>query len=138
MAVCTSRALSHERLERAPALPFEQHRISLTRTPLLSLHGASLCTWQETPSYPRKIFFCCLDVAPVGGETPFLLNAELTAKIDDDVLVRFAARGVRYKQVLPGGGRRGGMVENLGGEQVGDGVARYVCAALPRSWCRVA
>ena len=73
----------------------------------------------ERPSYPRKIFFCCLEVAPEGGETPFLLNAELTQRLRPDIIKRFKARGVAYKQVLPGGGsgEAEAMSENLGGMQ---------------------
>ena len=57
----------------------------------------------ETPSYPRKIFFCCLQVAPVGGETPFVINSELTRRIAPAHLERFREEGVRYRQTLPSG-----------------------------------
>lgn len=57
----------------------------------------------ETPSYPRKIFFCCLRVAPVGGETPFVINSELTQRIAPAHLERFMRCGVRYRQTLQSG-----------------------------------
>ena len=33
------------------------------------------------PSYPRKIFFCCLQPAASGGQTPILLNRDFHAAL---------------------------------------------------------
>jgi hypothetical protein len=36
----------------------------------------------ERPSYPRKLFFCCLEPpSGGGGQTPVLLNRELTTAL---------------------------------------------------------
>lgn len=60
----------------------------------------------EQPSYPRKLFFCCLAPASgSGGETPVARNSELTsalARLAPADLQRFAVHGIRYRQRLPG------------------------------------
>eukprot|EP01052_Picozoa_sp_SAG31_P038908 SAG31_NODE_5291_length_2628_cov_1.947805_2_plen_260_part_00 len=74
----------------------------------------------EQPSYPRKVFFCCLEVAPVGGETPLLLNAELKKLIAPSVIERFRRAGVRYRSIFPSGKPflgRPSERQNLGGAQ---------------------
>lgn len=93
---------------------------------------------QETPSFPRKIFFCCTQLAEHGGETPFLLNSELTARLRPDVLAKFRQHGVRYRQLLPSGASRtgsllrdedGNLIENLGGKQTWQALFECTSAA---------
>eukprot|EP01048_Picozoa_sp_COSAG05_P010796 COSAG05_NODE_974_length_6359_cov_3.906869_7_plen_429_part_00 len=64
----------------------------------------------EDPTYPRKIFFCCLSPASGGGgETPIVLNKDLTAalrRIAPDDMQRFESGGVRYRQRLQSGALR--------------------------------
>lgn len=70
-----------------------------------------------TPTYPRKLFFCCLHPAASGGETPISLNQEVHDSIHPDLLSRFEEHGVCYRQLLPSGSTDSIMVQNLGGEQ---------------------
>ena len=53
------------------------------------------------PSYPRKLFFCCLSEPESGGQTPLVLNREFHAMLGD-LAARFQEKGgVRYTRYLP-------------------------------------
>jgi alpha-ketoglutarate-dependent taurine dioxygenase len=55
------------------------------------------------PRWPQKQFFCCLQVAPQGGETPLLDCREVCRRLDRDVLDRFAEKGLLYiRNFVPG------------------------------------
>jgi hypothetical protein len=74
----------------------------------------------EAPSYPRKIFFCCLRPATKGGETPVVCNRAVTEAMQaerPELWARLKAHGVKYVQTLKCGDPNDPMVENLGGEQ---------------------
>jgi alpha-ketoglutarate-dependent taurine dioxygenase len=46
--------------------------------------------------WPMRLVFCCLKPASVGGETGLASMRRVTARIDPDVIERFAAKGVMY------------------------------------------
>ena len=74
----------------------------------------------ESTTYPRKIFFCCLNPATQGGETPIVCNRAVTAAIQNErpeLWARLKAHGVKYVQTLKSGDLSDPMVQNLGGEQ---------------------
>eukprot|EP00937_MAST-01D_sp_MAST-1D-sp2_P000263 g263.t1 len=74
----------------------------------------------ESPSYPRKLFFCCLREPASGGETPVVCNRAVTADIRrerPELWARLRAHGVKYVQTLKSGSLDDPMSENLGGEQ---------------------
>jgi alpha-ketoglutarate-dependent taurine dioxygenase len=49
-----------------------------------------------TRSWPRKIWFCCLQAAASGGETPIADSRKVYAEIPRSIRERFAASGVMY------------------------------------------
>jgi alpha-ketoglutarate-dependent taurine dioxygenase len=55
------------------------------------------------PRWPLKQFFCCLQTAPQGGETPLLDCREVCRRLDRDVFDRFAEKGLLYiRNFVPG------------------------------------
>lgn len=46
--------------------------------------------------WPRRLAFCCLTPAATGGETPLADMRAVTAAIGEELVDRFAVRGVRY------------------------------------------
>lgn len=69
------------------------------------------------PTYPRKLFFCCLQPPGSGGETPVTLNADVHKALDPEVLKKFEEHGVKYRQKLINAPRDSPMELNLGGRQ---------------------
>ena len=47
-------------------------------------------------TWPMKIWFCCLEAAPVGGETPIASSVKVFERLSTDVKARFAEHGVMY------------------------------------------
>lgn len=54
-------------------------------------------------TFPSRLYFCCLETAPQGGETVLVDSEALAAELANSVLPQFASRGVRYTQVLHSG-----------------------------------
>lgn len=73
----------------------------------------------EVPSYPRKIFFCCLQepTDDGGGETPIVSNKEITEGIHPKVLEKFRQYGVGYESNHSWGDLDAPIELNLGGKQ---------------------
>lgn len=56
-----------------------------------------------TTRWPMKIWFCCLQAATTGGETPLADSRRVLARIPDAVRARFDRDGVRYVRHYGGG-----------------------------------
>jgi amino acid adenylation domain-containing protein len=57
-------------------------------------HNENSFNW----SWPRKIFFCCVQPAEQGGETPIVDSRRVYEEIDGEVRERFAGAGVLYQR----------------------------------------
>ncbi len=54
-------------------------------------------------SWPRRLFFCCVQAPPEGGETPLVDSRGLLKALPAPLLERFRSRGVRYVRHMHGG-----------------------------------
>jgi hypothetical protein len=72
-------------------------------THTLHMHNEQAYLLQDgDPTYPRKIFFACLQPPKSGGQTPLVLNHEFHAALGEDLVQRFRSKGgVRYNRYLP-------------------------------------
>jgi hypothetical protein len=72
-------------------------------THTLHMHNEQAYLLQDAdPTYPRKIFFACLQPPASGGQTPLVLNHEFHAALGEDFVQRFRSKGgVRYNRYLP-------------------------------------
>lgn len=48
------------------------------------------------PSWPMKLWFCCVQPAEEGGETPLVDNRKVLARLDPEVREAFRSRGIMY------------------------------------------
>ena len=58
----------------------------------------------QTPLYPSKLFFCCLEVPGGGGETPVCRSDRLLDRLtsdEPDMVARSREHGVRYTNTMP-------------------------------------
>ena len=58
----------------------------------------------QTPSYPEKIFFCCLSPASKGGETPVCRSDKVFNELSEKHpkwLSKFESLGLKYTTVMP-------------------------------------
>jgi len=53
--------------------------------------------------WPARLFFCCLQTAEQGGETPLVDSRELLRALPNDLTAEFEARKIRYIRNLHGG-----------------------------------
>ena len=59
----------------------------------------------QTPIFPTKIFFCCLDAPDTGGQTPICRSDVLLERLtqsNPDFVRNCATKGLKYSNVMPG------------------------------------
>ena len=59
----------------------------------------------QTPIFPTRIFFCCLDAADTGGQTPLCRSDVLLdrlAQMNPDFVRDCETKGLKYSNVMPG------------------------------------
>lgn len=86
----------------SPRIRYSSSVFSSTEYPsqyFISLHNElSYCR-----SWPRHLFFCCMQAPSRDGETPIARSEAILGNLPGDLVARFRSKGVRYIRNLHGG-----------------------------------
>jgi alpha-ketoglutarate-dependent taurine dioxygenase len=66
---------------------------------MLSMHSE----YSYSHHWPRRLFFCCITAAQIGGETPIADNREVLKDLDPEIVDEFRRKQVKYLRNLHSG-----------------------------------